>query len=79
MRSPVPRILFLDASIGSYPWCGGYSGSATSPHPYEHGRLARDETPYPPSVDQKVKLLVNFIIYIYIFIYLFILHSPFYI
>jgi len=63
MRPPVPRTLFLDASIGSYPWCGGHSGNATSPHPYEHGRLARDETPISSICRSKnIKLLMNFII-----------------
>ena len=37
---------FSDVSIGSYPWCGGHSGNATSLLPYDHGRLAHDETPY---------------------------------
>ena len=43
---------FSDVSIGSYPWCGGHSGNATSLLPYDHGRLAHDETPYPPFVEK---------------------------
>lgn len=53
MRPHVPRTLLLDASIGSYPWCGGHSGNATFLLPYDHGRLARDETPYPPYMEKK--------------------------
>jgi len=50
MRPPVPRTFyFSELSIGSYPWCGGHNGNATSLLPYDHGRLALDETPYPPS------------------------------
>ena len=39
--------IFSDVPLGSYPWCGGHSGNATSLLPYDHGRLALDETPYP--------------------------------
>jgi len=48
MRPPIPRtFIFSDVPIGSYPWCGGHSGNATSLFPYDHDRLALDETPYP--------------------------------
>ena len=50
MRPLVPRTFyFSELSIGSYPWSGGHNGNSTSLLPYDHGRLALDETPYPPS------------------------------
>ena len=61
MRPPIPRTLFLYASIGSYPWCGGHSGNATSLLSYDHGKLAHDETPYPPFVENNHKIVSEYI------------------
>jgi len=47
MRPPVPRFIYLVYLLDHIPGVVAIMGMPLRFHPYDHGRLALDETPYP--------------------------------